>query len=46
LYYNKPRTVKNLKTALEKLDFSKYTEKTRVLAEAMKNIIESLISGK
>jgi hypothetical protein len=46
LYYNKPKIVVALKPALEKLDLSKYNETTQILAEAMKKILDDLISGK
>jgi hypothetical protein len=43
LYKKKPRVITRLKTALESIDLSKYSEKTRILTEFVKKIIEELM---
>jgi hypothetical protein len=43
LSYHKPRVITRLKTALESIDLSKYSEKTKTLTEAVKKIIEELV---
>jgi hypothetical protein len=43
LAYYKPKVITKLKTTLESIDLSKYNEKTRILTEFVKKIIDKLV---
>ncbi|MDR1988043.1 MAG: hypothetical protein LBQ24_04815 [Candidatus Peribacteria bacterium] len=45
LSYNKPRTAKNLQTALEELNLSSFTQETNILVLYAREILKMLIEN-